>query len=69
MNTNITLPQEGWSSYICTGNHADGGEDTNIRFQTSIKNFTVTNTEKGGGGEQAMPRNVIMPFFLRALNI
>ena len=69
MNTNITLPQEGWSSYICTGDHADGGEDTNIRFQTSIKNFTITNTEEGGGGEQAMPRNVIMPFFLRALNI
>ena len=68
-NTNASVPSTGWSGYVCTGDHPDGGRDTNIRVNSSIKNFTVTDIAEGGGGDQAMPRNIIMPFFLRALNI
>ena len=68
-NTSASVPATGWSGYVCTGDHPDGGRDTSIRVNSSVKNISVTNITEGGGGEQAMPRNVIMPFFLRALNI
>lgn len=68
-NTSTSVPAKGWSGYVCTGDRPDGGRDTSIRVNSSVKNISVTDMAEGGGGEQAMPRNVIMPFFLRALNI
>lgn len=64
-NTNASVPSSGWSGYVCTGDHPDGGRDTSIRVNSSIKNFAISNEEDSGGSDEVLVKNITWPYYLR----
>lgn len=62
-------PGVGDRQRLCYGDNYPYNGVTRIPTTTTTGNHTHTITMGTNGGSEAMPRNIIMPFFLRALNI